>query len=438
MEATDMSRPKVLYVSHNHPAVRPGGAEAYAHELYRALRDGDEFEPVFLARTGPPVSNVSRYHEGTLLTGVTDDPNEYFFYTDTLEYDWLFGSPRDKMALVRFLREFLRAQRPDVVHFQHSLFFGYDSIRAVRRTLGEEVPIVYTLHEFLPICHRNGQLLRTTTDKPCMEPSPRRCHECFPEVSPQTFFMRKRFIQSHMSLVDRFIAPSRFLRQRYVDWGLPADKVAFEDYGRLPIERSPTPRRRQRKRLAFFGQLSHFKGINVLLRAMKRLEEEGADVHLSVHGANLELQPQEFRDEFDELIGATKRTVTFHGEYSHDALPALMDDADWVVVPSIWWENSPLVIQEAFGYGKPIICSDIGGMAEKVEDGVNGLHFKAADSASLATTIKRAVESPRLWTELERGIRPVYSMDEHVRALSAHYHELLAERRGATLAVSGV
>jgi len=421
-------KPKILYVSHNHPTIRPGGAEAYAYELYRAVRDGGEFEPLFLARTGPPVSVSSRYHEGTLLTGVNEDPNQYFFYTDTLEYDWLNGTPRGKAALIKYLREFLEAQRPDVVHLQHTLFFGYDMLRELRNTLGEEVPILYTLHEFLPICHRNGQLVRTTTEKPCREESPRRCHECFPEVSPQAFFMRKRFIQSQMSVVDRFVAPSSFLRDRFVDWGLPADKVVTEEYGRLPVKPAETRERRVRNRLVFIGQLSYFKGINVLLKAMKRLQDDEVDVHLAVYGANLELQPDEFRDEFAELLEATEKTVSFEGEFNHDDLPTIMADADWVVVPSIWWENSPLVIQEAGQHRRPVIASDIGGMAEKVHDGVSGLHFKAADPASLAETISRAVSTRKLWDELQRRIEPPYEMDEHVRSLTRHYKELLASR----------
>ncbi|MBS1886480.1 MAG: glycosyltransferase family 4 protein [Actinobacteria bacterium] len=422
-------KPKILYISHNHPTIRPGGAEAYAFELYRAVRDAGELEPLFLARTGPPVSIADRYHEGTLLTGVDADPNQYFFYTDTAEYDWLNGTPRGKTSLVKYLREFLLAQRPDIVHLQHTLFFGYDMLREIRNTLGEEVPILYTLHEFLPICHRNGQMVRTTTEKPCMEASPRRCHECFPEISPQQFFMRKRFVQSQMSLVDRFIAPSEFLRDRYVDWGLPADKVVFEEYGRLPVTAVAPREAERRNRLAFFGQLSYFKGINVLLKAMLRLQEEEVDVHLAVHGANLELQPEEFRDEFAELLEATEETVTFEGEFDHDALPSLMADADWVVVPSVWWENSPLVIQEAGQHRRPIIASDIGGMAEKVHDGISGLHFRAGDPADLAATIARAVSERGLWEELQARTQAPYEMDEHVRSLRRHYDELLAEKR---------
>jgi glycosyltransferase involved in cell wall biosynthesis len=423
-----MAKRKVLYVCHNHPAIRPGGAEAYALELYEAMRESDRVEPIFLVRTGPPLSRTGRYHEGTLVTAVNHDPNQYFIYTEFGEFDWFLGTTQTKPVISRYFRDFLAAHRPDVVHFQHTLFIGYEAIREVRNVL-PDATIVYTLHEFLPICHNQGQMLRTMNAEPCKEESPRRCHECFPDISPQEFFMRKRFIQSHLGLVDHFLAPSRFLLERYVDWGIPREKIRFEDYGRIPIPRSPRDRTRKRNRLAFFGQLSYFKGINVLLDAMKELAATSVDAKLTVYGANLELQPQEFRDEFARLLEATRGNVTFVGEYKHDDLPALMEKADWVVVPSIWWENSPLVIQESFMYGRPVICSDIGGMAEKVRDGTDGLHFRAGDAEALAETIARAAKSRDLWSKLRNGIDDVYTMDEQVATLTQLYEELAREKR---------
>ena len=99
-----------------------------------------------------------------------------------------------------------------------------------------------------------------------------------------------------------------------------------------------------------------------------------------------------------------------------------------MVVPSLWWENSPLVIQEAFLHGRPVICSDIGGMAEKVTDGVNGLHFRAGDSVSLAETIAQATDSPETWRRLRAGIPEVYSMERHVAAVSQLYRERVEAR----------
>jgi glycosyltransferase involved in cell wall biosynthesis len=350
-------------------------------------------------------------------------------YTEFGEFDWFLGTTYAKPVISRFLQDFFAALRPDVVHFQHTLFIGYDAIRVARNVL-PDAAILYTLHEFLPICHNQGQLLRTMNGEPCMEESPRRCHECFPDIAPQDFFMRKRFIQSHLGLVDRFLAPSRFLLERYVDWGIPPEKIQFEEYGRHPVARLSRRRERTRKRnrLAYFGQLSYFKGILVLLKAMQRLAGEDVEVELTVYGANLELQPQEFRDEFDRLIKATRANVEFVGEYDHEDLPVLMERADWVIVPSIWWENSPLVIQEAFMYGNPVIASDIGGMAEKVRDGVSGLHFRAGDADDLADTIREAVISKDLWAKLRDGIEPIYTLDKQVTVLTDLYEELLSEK----------
>jgi glycosyltransferase involved in cell wall biosynthesis len=108
----------------------------------------------------------------------------------------------------------------------------------------------------------------------------------------------------------------------------------------------------------------------------------------------------------------------------------LLADVDWVVVPSVWYENAPLVIQEAFQHGRPVICSDIGGMAEKVTDGVDGLHFRAGDARDLAATLQRAVTSPGLWERLSAGIQPVHDLETHVNTLQELYSRLVAERRG--------
>jgi|SRR5579884_1645947 len=425
-----MAKRRVLYVLHNHPAVHPGGAEAYAVELYEYMRGSADWEPLILARIGPNVAVTRSSRPGTPLSMVNGDANQYFLFTETAHFDFFRMTYRDKELYVKHLSDFLLTVQPDVVHFQHTLFIGVDLISLVRQLL-PDAAIVYTLHEFLPICHRDGQLVRTRHEERCLLESPRRCNECFPTIAPQEFFLRKRFMQSHFSAVDRFLAPSHFLLDRYLDWGIPPEKIAFEDYGRIPVEPlepvGPPPPRRVR--LGFFGQLNYFKGFLVLLRAMKLVAAKDPDVHLWIHGANLELQEEQFQSEARALLEETDDNVTLSGAYSHDELPRLMRDIDWVVVPSIWWENSPLVIQEAFSHRRPVIASDIGGMAEKVHDGVDGLHFRAGDVFSLAETILRATASPDLWEALRNGIQPIFSMQQHVENLSELYDGLCASRR---------
>src|SRR5204862_3731208 len=143
---------------------------------------------------------------------------------------------------------------------------------------------------------------------------------------------------------------------------------------------------------------------------------------LFVHGANLDLQEHGFRDRVERLLEAAADRVTVCGPYAPERVGELMADVDWVVVPSVWWENSPLVIQEAFAHGRPVICSDIGGMAEKVTHGVNGLHFRANDAINLAETIRMATSSPGLWETLSTGGMPaLYPMDEHVTQIEGLY-----------------
>jgi glycosyltransferase involved in cell wall biosynthesis len=154
------------------------------------------------------------------------------------------------------------------------------------------------------------------------------------------------------------------------------------------------------------------------------------DVHLWLYGANMDVLPPDTRESLVEAMrtAAADGNVTLAGAYDHAAVPQLMAEVDWIVVPSRWWENSPLVIQEAFMHGRPVICSDIGGMKEKVTNGVNGLHFVVSNPGHLAQTITNAVTTPGLWQKLREGIPPAFTMDEHMDNLARMYNELLERR----------
>lgn len=149
--------------------------------------------------------------------------------------------------------------------------------------------------------------------------------------------------------------------------------------------------------------------------------------HFWLHGTNLALESGEFQNRLKILLEKTSDQVTLAGRYDQEELPRLMANIDWVVVPSIWWENSPLVIQEAFQHGRPVICSNVGGMAEKVTDGVNGLHFRVGDPNDLARTIHRAATTAGLWERLHAGIPEVYKMEDHVSSLCRIYRSLIEE-----------
>jgi glycosyltransferase involved in cell wall biosynthesis len=407
----------------------------YVRDLYEGMRASDAFEPLLIARAGLPFSPTDNLHDAPLAM-VNRDPNQYVLYTDFGDFDYFYGRlAATKSVLWDHFRRFLLAQRPDLVHFQHTAYLGYDIVRVTRNAL-PDTPIVYSLHEYMPICHRDGVMVRATDGSVCKLESPRRCHECFPGITPQTFYMRKRFIQANLSLVDRFVAMSDYVKERYVQFGLPESKIVVEPQGCVEpeitadeIERRQGGAGRVRNRFAYFGQLNPYKGADVLLRAMDLLGED-FDGHLWLYGANLDKQSLDWQRRFGDL--ATERpTVTFAGNYERSDIAKLMARVDWVVVPSNWWETGPLVVWEAFQHGRPVICSDIGGQSEKVSDGVNGLHFRRGDPSDLARALEAAAETPGLWEKLRAGIpeRPGHAIEDHVRNLGRLYDELLAERR---------
>jgi glycosyltransferase involved in cell wall biosynthesis len=282
---------------------------------------------------------------------------------------------------------------------------GIEAIALVRRIL-PHARIVVTFHEYLAICANHGQMIKPAKRQLCHAASPASCNSCFPDRSPAQFFSREQHLKNHLLLADAFVSPSRFLLDRYSAWGLPAERFRVIENG---VEGTPAPPRPlrgggRRDRFGFFGQITEFKGLHIVLDAIGQLNDElWGDATLSVFGGNLEYQPEVFRDRFAKLmIGAGPR-ARFFGSYRQQDLAALMADVDWVIMPSIWWENSPVVIQEAFLHRRPLLVSGIGGMAEKVRPEIDGLHFRAGSPESLADAMTRALSEPGLWPRLSQA-----------------------------------
>ena len=124
--------------------------------------------------------------------------------------------------------------------------------------------------------------------------------------------------------------------------------------------------------------------------------------------------------------------VFFHGQYSRSDLPRIFSQIDVTVVPSIWHENTPLVIQEAFAAGCPVISSDISGAAESVENEINGLHFKLGDATDLARQITRITNEPGLLARLRSGIRPVRTIEAELADLQEIYRRLVTNQPRAS------
>ncbi|MXN64359.1 glycosyltransferase [Stappia sp. GBMRC 2046] len=418
---SDVSRSKpedmrVLVISHGHPDLSLGGAEVASYNLHKGLNELEGVRSFFMARVGSPYPR----HSASALMGHQGADDEILYFAD--DYDHFLLSNRNTDDIRRDLQRFLRTLRPDVVHFHHFIGLGLETLFAVRETL-PEAAIIVTFHEFLSLCHHHGQMVKTGGTKLCNAASPIACHGCFPDISPGDFLRRERFVQSMLQIADHYISPSRFLAERYIRWGLPGNRMKVIENG-LNISSEAEPRRLsseedRRGRFAFFGQLTPYKGADVLLDAIGRVPETawGDDARLMIFGGNLERQPEWFQKKIGESIEKAGDRVRFYGSYQNSEMPRLMRSADWVVIPSVWWENSPIVIQEAFFHRRPLISSNIGGMAEKIRDGVDGMHFRVGSAEDLADRMTEALTEPDLWERLRAGIR---RPSTHVECAEAH------------------
>jgi glycosyltransferase involved in cell wall biosynthesis len=415
---------RVLVISHGHPGESPAGGEHAAYEMFKALGAIPEFEPFFLARTG------IRRHATTPFATWEGRSDEVLVHSD--QVDLFLHSLQSDTHLFEW-EALLRRLRPDIVHFHHYIGLGVELIALARRVLPHS-RIVVTLHEFAAICHHYGQMVRTGSHSLCERASARLCAECFPERTRSDFAMRRIFLLSHFEKVDWFVAPSLFLRDRYISWGLPATRIVVIENYLPPIPRVP-PRplapSHLRNRFGYFGTVGVFKGIQVLVEGFERflLTEMGRGAELVIHGM-LGFAPDDFRSWFDKALARNVGHMRWVGRYHRGDLSRLMADIDWVVVPSIWWENSPLIIQEAKMLGRPIICSGIGGMREKVRDGEDGLLFEPGDPDSLATAMSLGV--PRF--ESLQELLAIPSMSDHLAEIIALYSRDLRSGNSDTIA----
>ncbi len=277
-----------------------------------------------------------------------------------------------------------------------------------------------TLHEMLAICAHHGQMVRTQGRELCHGASPIRCAACYPVRAPEHFVLRRATLLAALRRCHAVICPSEFIRGRYRDWGLRTDPMLVLE-NTLGSRLLAVPRGSARPDAAwpdaaradaaaagsfdFFGQPTEFKGLDILLRGFALALREAPGLTLSVFGCARPEIVRMFPD-LDAVLEALGPSVTLFGRYDGDEVLALMRLVGWVVVPSIWWENSPVVIQEARRAGVPLLVSDIGGMAEMVQPGVDGLHFKRGSPVDLARAMRQAAV-PETRARLGASVREV-------------------------------
>ena len=179
-------------------------------------------------------------------------------------------------------------------------------------------------------------------------------------------------------------------------------------------------------RFGFFGQLIDNKGVDIVLDALillvkqKRVPPQG--IVLEINGANAHYATSAYLDRIKGQVAELGRLgggpieIRDRGPYTRDQLADRMRAVDWVLVPSTWWEVYGLVLSEAWMFGRPVLVSDIGGLGERVTQGVDGFRVPARDVPALAVQLAAMVGDEALWRRLNAGIRPGWSATDMLAA----------------------
>lgn len=411
---------RVLVVAHDHPDWTPGGTEFVAHGLATAL----DLVPGVSARF---LAAGTRLQRPDAVPGSLQALGRDFVLV-TGGYDRFTMLRQDGDGWLDSLARVLGTVRPDVVHLHGLDRLGAEIVPALRR-LAPGVRVVLTLHDYQVICAQEGLMLNHD-GAPCAGATPDRCHRCLPAIPAVRHALRRSHLLAILNMVDVVVAPGPFLRDRLVDWGIAAGRIAVIPNGVDPAppeaarlaEDAPRPRR---NRVAMFGNLARHKGALVLLAAAARAEVRDAGVEVSLHGG-LGWADAAFRADFARALEAARAVAQHLGPYPRAEVTARMRRADWIVVPSLWAEVAPLVILEAQAAGRPVICSGIGGMADMVADGVDGLHVPPGDAHALAATLIRVAADPALWDRMARAAARRAASDP-IAAHLALYRNLLRQ-----------
>jgi glycosyltransferase involved in cell wall biosynthesis len=369
---------KILVIAHGHPKFSPGGGEVAAYSMYKALKKAGN-EAYFLAWN----NTAGAGDMGRPIEQITSD--EWMISTKT-EF-FTFSSINEEA--INAYKVLLESLKPDIVHFHHFIHLGIELPKLTKSIL-TKVKVFMTLHEYLLICANNGQMI-TTKGELCYQSSPEACNKCFPQKTPESFFMREGYIKNCLAAVDHFFSPSEFLRGRFIQWGLPTEKITYlENILSLDVLTSKKVKPELIKEFGYFGQINYYKGLDILLDAFVIMKKTAPDARLHINGHISEINSPEYRKLLEQKIQELGNSVMFNGTYNKETLKARMDQVGWLVMSSRWWENAPVVIQEAWANKLPIIVPNIGGMLESAEIQEGGVAYEARNVESLARELTEA------------------------------------------------
>jgi glycosyltransferase involved in cell wall biosynthesis len=310
--------------------------------------------------------------------------------------------------------------RVDVVHCHNT--FPLVSPSVYRAAADRGIPVVQSLHNFRLMCPQAFLLRNGKPCEDCLGRLPWRgvVHRCYRGSASQSAVLVamvgiNRALGTYGKPVTRYVALNEFCRKKFIQSGLPADRIVVKpNFVDLP----PIPLDMPRSGALFVGRLSREKGIHVIADAFRLLRSTHATLDAIGDGPDAAV--------FSRIEG-----VHMHGRKASAEIYSAMAHAAYLLMPSIWYENFPRVLVEAFACGLPVIASRLGAMAELIEDGLTGLLIEPGDAVGLGDKIAWANAHPAQMREMglaaRRRYEQNYTGDVNFSRLTAIYREAIVE-----------
>jgi len=438
---------KILIVLHSFIPYTQAGTEIYAYSLAKELAKKHEVYVFFR------INNLKLKEYAVLKN--ENAGIKTFAINFTFRDCRSFPDTYNNSAIDNAFSQVLDEVQPDVVHIHHLLFLSLGIVKEAKR---RGLPVIFTLHDYWLFCHR-GQLIN---DKlyTCNGYENSRCGDClrmqlsirpkamyfyqiFRKILP-LFLLKKikrmylavnnktdldvvseRYKHAHAIIpdIDLFLSPSNFLMDKMISFGVPQSKISYLQTGiEQELFKDATKIKSNKIRFGYIGIILPMKGLDVLVRAFRKLSNPNAQ--LLIFGKCFPYAGYEDYFKSLESYSRADKRIKLMGAFEHTKVAEIFAQIDVLVVPSIWPENSPLVIQEAFLTKTPVIASRIGGIPELIENGKNGLLFNPNDTEDLHEKLSLLINDSILLEKLRDTVTNVKDTSEISQELVAAYNSL--------------
>ena len=431
---------RLLIAIHHFPPHFQSGAELQAMRIAKEMQvRGHQVQVLCIESItqGPAGSMewVDEVYEGISIRRL------YFDLSKTPDpFTWQYANP----WVGDHIRELSASFQPDLLHLVSGYLMGGKTIEAAHHA---KLPVLVSVTDFWFFCPQIT-MLRSDGSISDFPLDSARCAQCLAEESRRYRYLgkvfpgvmkaywqrkhaeiskieqRRQYLLQQLNSVDKIISPSEFVRSMYIKAGIDAEIIFYSRQGNnfpgLAQPFSKTKANGAGLRVGYIGQIVPHKGVHLLVEAARQLKDE--PLQFFVYGDD---------SKFPAYAKALKRKTSSMNNFFWKKsfilaqITEIYKDLDLLVVPSLWYENSPNVILEAFAHQTPVMTSDFGGMAELVQHNQNGILFEHGNADDIAQYLRKIIKNEISLEALQNGIPRVKELYEEMDELEAFYLSLI-------------